>query len=316
VTTQASPPTDRQRLLAAGDLESLLPSWQLHMASRNLSPKTQRTYLDAARGLVRHLTAAGMPRHAAGLRREHVESYIAELLTRSAPANASTHYRALQQLFKWLIDDGEITESPMAKMRPPKVPESLIPVIDDGALGRLFAVCDGRGFVDRRDRAVMLVLLDTGVRLAGLAGLTLDDVDLHGQRALRVRLKGGRELLLPLGTAALKGLDRYLRERSRHPHAGLPWLWLGERGRLGNSGIYQMLRRRGREAGVEGLHPHRFRHTFAHTWLASGGSEQNLMALAGWSSNQMLGRYGRSAREERARAAHREASPADRLLGS
>jgi integrase len=139
----------------------------------------------------------------------------------------------------------------------------------------------------------------TGIRLAELAGIRYHpddpgrgDVDLQ-RREIYIRGKRGKDRIVRIDHEAARGVDRYLRARAGHPQAHRSKLWLGtgDRGPLTRDGIYQMVRRRGDQAGVR-VHPHRFRHHFSHTWLDRGGAEGDLMELNGWSSPQMLERYG------------------------
>ena len=251
-----------------------------------------------------------MPTDVGDITREHIETYLVELRERTSASTAATRYRGLRQMFKWLVEEGEITRSPFERMRPPKVEERAVPVIPKADLTKLFMFLAGTGFEDRRDMAIARLFLNTGARLEEMSQLRLEVVSLQ-HRELYVMGKGRKARVLPLGAKAVKDLDRYLRVRERHKEGHLPWLWLSSKGRLTSSGIAQMIKRRCKAAGIPTVHPHQFRHTFPHLWLVGGGNEHDLAKLNGWSSLQMVGRYASSAAGDRARLAHQRISPGD-----
>src|SRR5829696_9447860 len=180
-------------------LSPLLRSFERHLRAENRSEHTIASYVDSLCQAEAFL--AGLGRTLVDARREDLEAFLGELLQRRAPETVATRYRRLRVLYRWLEEEEEITTNPMAKMRPPIIPEQPIPVVPDDGLRRLFAACAGKRFEDRRDTALLMLLLDTGARRAELAGLRLADVDLELD-VLLVLGKGRRERALPFGNKA------------------------------------------------------------------------------------------------------------------
>ncbi len=167
----------------------------------------------------------------------------------------------------------------------------------------------------RRDRALILVLLDAGLRASELCALTVADAYLklgqvlvkHGQRG---GAKGSKGRVVFLGKTTRRSLWRYLASRADGEDPDAP-LFLGKLHRRMNKGVLrQMIARLGEKAGVVHTHPHRFRHTFAITYLRAGGDVFTLQALLGHRTLEMVQHYARIALLD-VEQMHRKASPVD-----
>lgn len=291
--------------------------WDETLAVTNHSPRTRATYRAALLDLDRFLARAGMPRTIEGVHREHLEAYLGGLFADGKrPATVSLRYRALQAFYRWAMSLDKLPASPMANVEPPIVPEVPVPVIPDADVDLILRACAGRSFEDRRDTAIVRLFFDTGMRLGELAGLKVDDLDLKAHE-VTVLGKGRRPRTVAIsGVKTILALRHYIDVRKRHPYVYDPkakdLLWFGRRGPMTPSGIYQVVRDRAASVGLT-IHPHQFRHTAAHAWMARGLGETSLMRSMGWRSRSMLSRYGASAADERARDEARRAALGDRV---
>jgi site-specific recombinase XerD len=298
-----------------GNYFALAESFKRSLRARGASPKTLLTYGEAMQQFGEFLASSERSLQVRQITGDDIRDFEAALFTRGFKSSTvNNRHRGLQSFFKWMLAEDELDVNPMAKVKAPELKEVRpLVIVTPEQWAKLLRGAEGKDFVSRRDMAILRLFLDTPVRLSELAGMEISDVDFD-QGCVKVLGKGGKYRNCPIGSKTEAVLDRYLRSRAEHRHAGAPWLWLGPRGRMTHSGIYQMVKDRAKAAGFPELHPHAFRATFAASWLRDGGTEQGLQRIAGWSSKAMIQRYTTLAADELAHEEYkRRRAPGDRL---
>jgi site-specific recombinase XerD len=272
-------------------------------AAEGASPRTIEWYRMI---LVRLVRAIGHERTVDGLDPAELRAWLVELRTTLAPVSVAGYVRTLRVLGNWLAAEGLAEAAALRGLRRPRVPHKVIEPVADDVLRRLLAVCS------IRDRAIVLLMLDTGLRVSEVAGLRLGDLRADG--TLKVRGKGSHERIVPAGSTARQAIVRYLGQRG--PGRPDEAVFLGRKGEISARGLLHMLRRLKSRVGVTGrLSPHSLRHTFARSYLVNGGDVFSLQRILGHTSLDMVKRYVALADVDLV-TRHAAASPADRLAGS
>lgn len=294
-------------------LDDLARSFRLELRGTNRSERAATLYGMSVRFFGEWLVSQGRPATLEELTRSAIRAWLASLVeSGKAPGTVRTRFKGLSRFCSYLVAEGDLTENPMSGLEVPAVVDKPVPILTDDELTKIIKACVGTRWYERRDEAVVRFLLNTGVRVAELVGMSTSDLDLDAEMAI-VTGKGGKKRPVYFDARTSRALDRWLRERRKHRWAHLDNLFLGERGALTTDGVRELVRYRGDKAGISGLHPHRFRHTWAHDYLLAGGQERDLKRLAGWTSDSMLERYGSSAADLRAREGARRLKRGNRV---
>ena len=289
-------------------LERCLDMFLLDQEARRHTPRTIKTYRETLIPFLEHLAESGITAPEE-ITPHAIRRFLVDLERRGLKDNTIVKYaRCVQTFCNFLVAEGLVDTSPMARVSMPKAEKKILPPFSREEIEKLLAAC-GKDLWGLRDRAMILALLDTGLRASEFVAMNVGDVGKDGM--VKVYGKGKKERYVRLGAQSRKAVLRYLAERGK-TRPGDP-LWVGRKGRLTTSGLFQAMKRLGKRAGVWPVGPHRFRRTFA-VWCLRGGMDPwSLKALMGHADLQMVQQYLRLVKED-VEAAHREASPVDRFL--
>jgi integrase/recombinase XerD len=249
-----------------------------------VSPHTYAAYADDLGRFARFSAESFGVQAVEGVTRELVLCFQAEEAKRGVGARTQARrLSALRGMFRFAQSEGLIEDDPLADLRQPRQPRRLPQTLSEREMERLLVVADATP-TPLRDRALLEVLYGAGLRVSEATGLTLDLVHLR-ERALRVRGKGDKERLVPLGRPGCKALAAYLEaERPRLAAAGRKReVFLSPRGaRLTRQAVFALVRRLAARAGIEApLSPHGLRHAFATHMVERGADLRVVQSLLG-----------------------------------
>jgi len=234
---------------------------------------------------------------------------------RLSPYTIKTYVRHIKRLFSWLEEEGHIAVNPADRIETPRATQRHPKAISQDDFLAILATTEGESNIDKRDRAAILLLADSGCRAGGLCHLRLDDVKLDRCEAEVCEKMGkeSRDIMFTETTA--QAIRDWLEVRPTHKG---DWLFvsLGRGDRLKTNGFGQMLGRRAEQAGVTGPHnPHAFRHAFAIAYLMNGGDLASLADILGHSNVEITRKYYARFTMGHLRKKHARHSPVAQLFG-
>lgn len=230
-----------------------------------------------------------------GATTESLRSYLANLGTQSySPATMARKIATLRSFYKWADKRGlTLNANPMTMIRTPRQGKRLPKAITMEQIEQLLAAPGDADVLGRRDRAMLETLYSTGIRVSELVGLIVADLDLTGE-ALKVRGKGKKERIVPLGSHALGAIARYMDllkndakfgAMAKANAVGLPLFLNKHGGRLSSRSVRRKLDKYLKQVGLDPtISPHTLRHSFATHLLDNGADLRSVQELLGHQS--------------------------------
>ncbi|MHB9134734.1 MAG: tyrosine-type recombinase/integrase [Armatimonadota bacterium] len=276
--------------------------------AQNCSPDTITYYQHRLNAFERYLRLHDLGDNLTSLTPPMIRMFLTEETARCSPATAKHAFITLRAFFRFLQADGLLDRSPLETIQPPKAPKKLIQTFTPEQITRLFSTCNA-SFAGIRDRAMMLLMIDSGLRVSELCTLSVTDIRWEDQTA-KLMGKGSVERRVPFGMNTRRALQAYLIRRGILETEALFVTTLGEA--IGRRRVEEVMQERGQRAGLTGVRcsPHTFRHTCAVIYLRNGGDAFSLQRLLGHSDLTMTRRYAELAQSD-VLEKHRHASPGD-----
>ena len=235
---------------------------------------------------------------------------------RLSPHTVAGYVRTLKAFFSWAIREGLISDNPAARVSVPKTPSLMMRSFSEDELSALLGEIDLSRPTGPRDYAILVLLLDTGIRASELVGLRLYDLHLE-EGWFKVFGKGGKERLIPTGYSCQRAVWRYVKRLRPEPRiATIDSVFLTRGGRpLTAHPLYEIVSDACKRAGIKGkrLGPHSCRHTYARKFLMNGGDLLTLQRILGHSSLDVVKLYVALTTDDILRK-QRRFSPMDRML--
>ncbi len=302
---------ERLNALNSDTLNGCLQTFILAKQVDGLSPRSIVDYQQKIKPFILFCQSTGIdaPKD---ITLNHVRLYLQKKRESVSPISVKDSFSNVKVWLNWLKHEGVIHENPMSGERPPKVPKRIIQPFTPAHLKELLELCtSGTDYCAARNTAIVLVFIDSGVRLAEMVSMNISSINMEAG-TIKVFGKGAKERLVGIGQQSRRAILRYLLFRKSTEDV----LWLTEEKKpLQARGIQEIIKRLKRKANIQGVRcsPHTFRHTFADNMVDSGVNVFTLQRLMGHTDLKTTQTYLRGLKPNLIEETYKHNSPVDRM---